>query len=168
MKFFLLFSILFLNFLFANTSKDVLIIHSYHKGYTWTDDISKAIEKTFSKHDEIELTTIYMDTKRIDNQSYLNNLAKLYKQQFEGRIFDLIIISDNSAFDFMIKYHDYLFKDTPVLFCGINNFDKAFLDENNVKSYMTGVAEDVDLKKNFELISKLHPKLKNLLIIYDT
>jgi PAS domain S-box-containing protein len=168
MKFFLLFSILFLNFLFANTSKDVLIIHSYHKGYTWTDDISKAIEKTFSKHDEIELTTIYMDTKRIDNQSYLNNLAKLYKQQFEGRIFDLIIISDNSAFDFMIKYHDYLFKDTPVLFCGINNFDKAFLDENNVKSYMTGVAEDVDLKKNFELISKLHPKLKNLLIINDT
>jgi ABC-type uncharacterized transport system substrate-binding protein len=33
---------------------------------------------------------------------------------------------------------------------------------------MTGVAEEVDLEKNFELISKLHPKLKNLLIINDT
>ena len=38
------------------------------------------------------------------------NLAKLYKQQFENRIFDLIIISDNNAFDFMELYYDYLFK----------------------------------------------------------
>ena len=166
MKFFLLFSILFLNFLFANTSKEVLVLHSYHKGYAWSDDISKAIEKTFSEYKkaEIEVTTVYMDTKRIDNAEYLNSLAKLYKQQFEGRIFDLIIVSDNTAFDFMIKYHEYLFKNTPVLFCGINNFDKVLLDENNLKNYMTGVAEDVDLEKNFELISKLHPKLKNLLI----
>ena len=170
MKFILLFSILFFNFLFANSSKEVLILHSYHKGYTWTDDISKAIEKTFStyKKEEIEVTTVYMDTKRIDNAAYLNSLAKLYTQQFEGRTFDLIIASDNTAFDFMIKYHESLFKNTPVLFCGINNFDKVLLEENSMKDYMSGVAEDVDLEKNFELISKLHPKLKNLLIINDT
>ncbi|WP_368028795.1 ABC transporter substrate binding protein [Arcobacter sp. s6] len=170
MKFFLLFSILICNLLFANSGKEVLLLHSYHKGYAWSDDISKAIEKSFSnyKKEEIELTTVYMDTKRIDNAAYLNSLAKLYKQQFEGRNFDLILVSDNTAFDFMIKYHDYLFKNTPVLFCGINNFDKALLDENSMKNYMSGVAEDVDLEKNFELISKLHPKLKNLLIINDT
>ena len=170
MKFILLFSILLLNFLFANTGKEVLILHSYHKGYAWSDEISKAIEKTFSdyKKEEIEVTTIYMDTKRIDNAAYLNSLAKLYKQQFEGRTFDLIIASDNTAFDFMIKYHEFLFKDIPVLFCGINNFDKALLDENSMNDYMTGVAEDIDLEKNFELISKLHPKLENLLIINDT
>ncbi len=169
MKYILLFSILFFNFLFANnTSKEVLLIHSYHKGYIWSDDISKSIENQFKNHNNIELSTIYMDTKMIDDSIYLNNLAKLYKQQFEGRKFDLIIVSDNNAFDFVIKYHEYLFKDLPVLFCGINNFDKALLDENNMKRYMTGVVEQVDLEKNFELISKLHPNLKNLLIINDT
>lgn len=169
MKYILLFSILFFNFLFANnTSKEVLLIHSYHKGYTWSDDISKSIENQFKNHNNIELSTIYMDTKMIADPIYLNNLAKLYKQQFEGRKFDLIIVSDNNAFDFVIKYHEYLFKDLPVLFCGINNFDKALLDENNMKRYMTGVVEQVDLEKNFELISKLHPNLKNLLIINDT
>ncbi|MDY0051033.1 MAG: ABC transporter substrate binding protein [Aliarcobacter sp.] len=169
MKYLLLFSILFFNLLFADSStKDVLLLHSYHKGYIWTDDISKTIEKEFADNKNIELTTVYMDTKRIDTSSYLNNLAKLYKQQFEGRTFDLIIVSDNTAFDFMIKYHDFLFKNVPVLFCGINNFDESFLDENSMKNYMSGVAEDVDLEKNFELISKLHPNLKNLLIINDT
>uniref|UniRef100_UPI0040474728 ABC transporter substrate binding protein n=1 Tax=Aliarcobacter sp. TaxID=2321116 RepID=UPI0040474728 len=86
----------------------------------------------------------------------------------ENRKFDLIIVSDNTAFDFIIRYHEFLFKEIPVLFCGINNFDKSFLDENNMKDYMSGVAEEVDLEKNFELITKLHPKLKNLLIINDT
>ena len=168
MKYFLLFSILFFNFLFANTSKDVLLLHSYHKGYTWTDDISSQIEKNFKDNKNVELTTVYMDSKRIDTASYLNNLANLYKEQFQNRKFDLIIVSDNTALDFMIKYHDFLFKDTPVLFCGINDFDSSILDVNNIRNFMSGVAEEVDLEKNFELISKLHPKLKNLLIINDT
>ncbi|MGD9623423.1 MAG: ABC transporter substrate binding protein [Arcobacter sp.] len=166
MKYILLFSLLFFNYLFAS-SKEVLLIHSYHKGYIWTDDISKTIEKNFKPLKDVELTTIYMDTKRIDTPEYITNLAKLYKQQFEDRKFDLIIISDNNAFDFMIKYHEYLFKDVPVVFCGINNFDKVLLHENDMKDIMTGVAEEVDVEKNIELISKLHPNLKNLLIIND-
>lgn len=168
MKYILLFSILFFNFLFAGSSKEVLLIHSYHKGYIWSDDISKSIENKFRNHNDIELTTVYMDTKRVADPIYLNNLARLYKQQFEGKSFDLIIVSDNNAFEFAIRYHEYLFKDLPVLFCGINNFDKALLDENNMKKHMTGVVEQVDLEKNFDLISKLHPNLKNLLIINDT
>jgi hypothetical protein len=51
MKYFLLFSILFFNFLKADQLKEVLLIHSYHKGYAWTDDISKTIEKTFSSNE---------------------------------------------------------------------------------------------------------------------
>ncbi len=167
MKYFLLFSILFFNFLEANQLKEVLLIHSYHKGYAWTDDISKTIEKNFSSDKNIELTTVYMDTKRIDDPSYLANLAKIYKQQFGEREFDLIIISDNNAFDFMEKYYDYLFKNVPVLFCGINNYNKNMLDKLTFKN-VSGVAEEVDIEKNFELISRLHPHLKNLLIINDT
>jgi len=168
MKHFLLFSLLFFNLLFAQDNKEILLIHSYHKGYTWSDDISKTIEKNFNDHNDIELTTVYMDTKRVDDENYLSNLAKLYKQQFENRKFNLVIVSDNNAYDFMIEYHDYLFKDIPVLFCGINNFDRKTFDDNSLKDLMTGVAEEVDLGKNFELISKLHPNLKKLLIINDT
>ena len=151
----------------ASSSKEVLLLHSYHKGYKWSDDISKAIEEKFAPHEHIELTTVYMDTKRILGPIYLDKLAKLYKEQLSNRNFDLIIVSDNNAFEFVIRYHEYLFKDLPVLFCGINNFDKALLDENNMKKFTSGVVEQVDLEKNFELISKLHPKMENLVIIND-
>ncbi|PRM89943.1 histidine kinase [Aliarcobacter cryaerophilus] len=166
MRYFLLFSIFFISFLQASQNKEVLLIHSYHKGYAWTDDISSAIEKSFKEHKDIELTTVYMDTKRIDDSIYLDNLAKLYKQQFSNRPFDLIIISDNNAFDFISKYYEYLFKDTPVLFCGINDYNKDNLEKLYFKD-ISGVAEAVDVERNFELISKLHPNIKNLLIIND-
>ncbi len=168
MKKIILFSLILITFLFAQKPKEVLLLHSYHKGYIWSDDISKTIEKRFNEYDNIELTTVYMDTKRVADPIYLDQLAKLYKQQFQKRDFDLILASDNNAFDFVINYHTYLFKNLPVLFCGINNFDKAFLEQNYMKKYMTGVVEQVDLEKNFELIKDLHPNLKKLLIINDT
>ncbi|WP_417327851.1 ABC transporter substrate binding protein [Halarcobacter sp.] len=156
---------LFLSSLFA--SKEVLLLHSYHKGYKWSDDISLEIEKKFKNEKDIDLTTIYMDTKHVATPNYLNKLAQLYKEQFSTRNFDLIIVSDNNAFEFAIRYHEYLFKDLPILFCGINNFDKALLGENNMKEYMTGVVEQVDLEKNFELILRMQPELEKLLIIND-
>ena len=39
-------------------------------------------------------------------------------------------------------------------------FKYALLDENNMKRYMTGVVEQVDLEKNFELISKLTKEIE--------
>jgi len=161
-----IFFLLIFNFLYAS-NKEVLLLHSYHKGYKWSDDISKSIEDKFEPYNDIELTTLYMDTKRIVGPIYLDKLADLYKEQLSRRNFDLIIASDNNAFDFAIRYHEYLFKDLPVLFAGINNFDKALLDENFMTKYMTGVVEQVDLEKNFELILKLHPKLKKLVIVND-
>lgn len=166
-KYILLF-LLFTLSLFASNSKEVLLLHSYHKGYKWSDEISHAIEKKFAPFPNIELTTIYMDTKRVVGPIYLDKLAQLYKEQFATRNFDLVIASDNNAFEFAIRYHEFLFKDLPVLFTGINNFDRSLMGENNMKNYMSGVVEQVDLEKNFELISKLHPNLKNLIILNDT
>jgi len=166
MKKIILFLLLFLNFLHAQ-NKEVLLIHSYHKGYKWTDDISKEIEKKFEPYDNIELTTFYMDTKRVVGENYFYKLANLYKEKIANRNFDLVIVSDNNAFDFLVKYHDFLFPSSPVLFCGINNFNKSILDDNFVTHYMSGVVEQVDLEKNFELILNLQPNLEKLMIIND-
>ncbi len=146
MKKLFLLILLFINFLYAQ-NKEVLLLHSYHKGYKWSDDISKAIENSFEPFDDVELTTLYMDTKRVVGPIYFDKLANLYKEQLSHRKFDLVIASDNNAFEFAIRYHNYLFENLPVLFAGVNNFDEAFLDENFMTQYMTGVVEQVDLEK---------------------
>ncbi|WP_324171329.1 ABC transporter substrate binding protein [Sulfurimonas sp.] len=167
-KSFFLLSIFFLFELSASvTQKDILLIHSYHRGYKWSDDISKVIDKNFDNRDDVSLTTVYMDTKKVATPLYFDRLFELYDERFRNRGFDLIIAADNNALEFVIRYHEHLFKDLPVVFLGINNFDEAMIYENNMRSYTTGVVEAVDIKKNIDLILNLHPKLKKILIIND-
>ena len=45
MKYFYYLAYFFTTSLFANEPKEVLLIHSYHKGYSWSDDISKLLKK---------------------------------------------------------------------------------------------------------------------------
>jgi PAS domain S-box-containing protein len=150
--------------LFAQTSKEVLLIHSYDKSYKWSDDISKGIESYFKPYKSINLTTVYMDTKRISTPQYYENLKRLYQEQFKNRNFDLIIASNNNALEFLNSNHDDLFTQTPVLFCGINNFTPNLI---NHLPLVSGVVEEVDIEKNFQLIKLLHPHLKKLIIVND-
>ena len=147
--------------------KDILLIHSYHRGYKWSDDISKVFENRFEKHGDAYLTTVYMDTKQVATPLYFDRLFDLYDEKFKGRGFDLVVAVDNNALEFVMRYHEHLFKDLPVVFLGINNFDEAMIYENNMRSFTTGVVEKIDIKKNIDLILKIHPDLKKLMIIND-
>jgi PAS domain S-box-containing protein len=147
--------------------KNILLVHSYHRGYKWSDDISKIMERRFSKDSDASLTTVYMDTKKVATTLYFDRLFELYEEQFKDRGFDLIIAADNNALEFVIRYHEHLFKDLPVVFLGINNFDESMIYENNMRSFTTGVVEKVDIEKNIDLILKIHPGLERLVIIND-
>jgi len=142
-------------------------VHSYHRGYRWSDDISKVFEKKYGNNPKTSLTTVYMDTKKIATPTYFDRLFDLYDEQFKGRHFDLVIASDNNALEFVIRYHEHLFKNLPVVFLGINNFDESMIYENNMRQYTTGVAENVDIAKNIDLILKIHKEVKNIVIIND-
>ena len=171
MKTFILAVLIFTcNGLFGNSikqSKEVLLLQSYHQGYKWSDDIRDAIVAKFSLHENIELNTLYMDTKRIDSQEYLNSLASLYKKQFKTRTFDLVMAADNAALDFVLKYHQEIFNGAPIVFLGINDFNTHFEIPPFSKNLITGVVEEVDIKSTIELIKQMHPNLRHLMVIND-
>ncbi|WP_024953950.1 sensor histidine kinase [Sulfurospirillum arcachonense] len=167
MRFVLLFIIVTFELFATTTPKNILLVHSYHKGYKWSDDISKVFENRFELRGDAHITTIYMDTKRVNTPTYIDRLFKLYKEQFKQRNFDLIVTVDNNALAFVMKYHEQLFKNVPIVFLGINNLDGFKIKENNKRSYITGVVEEVDIEKNIDLILKIHPTLKKLVIIND-
>ncbi len=155
------------NIFALSDTKNILLVHSYHRGYKWSDDISKVFEKKYENSSKTSLTTVYMDTKKIATPAYFDRLFDLFDEQFKGRHFDLVVAADNNALEFIIRYHEHLFKDLPVVFLGINNFDESMIYENNMRQYTTGVAENVDIAKNIDLILKIHKNCKNIVIIND-
>ncbi|MBN1818661.1 MAG: PAS domain S-box protein [Sedimentisphaerales bacterium] len=50
--------------LYGESSKQILILHSYHQGWAWTDGLTHGIQEALHPHRSIGITIEYMDTKR--------------------------------------------------------------------------------------------------------
>ncbi|WP_331774923.1 sensor histidine kinase [Sulfurospirillum sp. 1612] len=162
----LLFFLLFYVPLCAIEDNEILLIHSYNKGLKWTDGISKGLEDVIAKHKAYELTTEYMDSKKIDSKQYFNALMNLYKIKFAHRKYKVVIASDNYAFKLVLANQKKLFKNAPIVFCGVEDFNKKDIPPAQQNS-VTGVVEYKEIIKNIELIQSLMPHLNTLYIISD-
>jgi two-component system, cell cycle sensor histidine kinase and response regulator CckA len=146
-------------------NKRVLVLHSYHKGLGWTDSITEGIEATFKKSPfPIEIFYEFMDTKRIFDEAYLTELAKLYQYKYRKRRFDAIISSDDHAFRFLLAHHEALFPNTPVVFCGVNYFRDDFITGTD---YFTGVVESFSIKGTIDGALAIDPEIRRIYAVVD-
>jgi len=144
--------------------KRVLVLNAYHEGFHWTDKIMSGIKSAFDGHENIELFINYMDTKRCSDSIYFNQLQNIYKYKYKQIKFDAIISTDDHALDFLLQYRDSIFPHVPVVFCGINDYKPTRIENNKL---FTGVYESYDVEGTINLILKLHPKTKEVIIVSD-
>ncbi|MBN2627541.1 MAG: hypothetical protein JXA95_12815 [Spirochaetales bacterium] len=143
----------------------MLILHSFHEGYQWTDDINEAVQTSLKEWDPgIQFFIEYMDAKRIYPDILEPDLHNLYKKKYGYQSFDLIILSDNIALEFLRQYRDEIFGQVPTFFCGINDFTEASTDG---LTNITGITEDTDMKGTVEMILRVQPEVKYLAGISD-
>lgn len=166
MRYLILF-FLILTTLFANNSKEILLLHSYNSGLKWSDGITLGVKEVFDKYPDYELSIEYMDSKKIDTKEYLENLTSLYEKKFSNRKYDVIITADNYAYEFAIQNHKKLFNNSNIVFCGVENFVKSSILKD-LEKYITGVVEYKDIKNNIKLIKELIPNLNTIYIISDS
>ncbi len=166
MRYLILF-FLILTTLFANNSKEILLLHSYNSGLKWSDGITSGVKEVFDKYPNYELTIEYMDSKKIDTKEYLQTLTSLYEKKFSNRKYDVIITADNYAYEFALQNHKKLFNSSNIVFCGVENFVKSSIPKD-LEKYITGVVEYKDIKNNIKLIKELIPNLNTIYIISDS
>lgn len=145
--------------------KNVLLIHSYERTFKWTNDITNGIIKTFGASDyAINLSVEYMHTKHFYSENYLAKYKSLFLEKYKDKNFDVIITSDNNALEFIKTIRNEILKNTPVVFCGINDFSKEMIVgiEN-----ITGVNEKIDPTNTFNLILNQNPDLNKIHVITD-
>jgi PAS domain S-box-containing protein len=150
--------------LFAfNRNSKVLLLNSYHKGYIWSDEITRGVEENLD-HRNIDLFVEFMDTKRVYDKTYLDLLEELYTEKYRGITLDLIITSDNNAINFFRDRGERIWGKVPQIFCGYNFLRPDFA--NSLKN-ATGINEEADILGNIDLIMSLHRKTERILIITD-
>ena len=145
--------------------KQVLFINSYHPGYKFSDDLMKSVSEKFQAAGNIDLRIEYLDTKRVNSELYLRQVYLLYQYKYRDAKLDLIMSSDDAALNFLLKYGDELFPNTPVVFAGANFFDPARLVGHE---RFTGISEEADIQGTLDTALSIQTGIKNVVIITDT
>ena len=144
---------------------EVLVLHSYHYEFSWVQQLQKGIQSAIGAAGlKANFQTEFMDARRFESGPYNAMLADLYTAKFSRRRFDVLVVTDNNALDFMLTYRDRLFPGVPLVFCGINDFHDAMLKGT---ADITGVAETLDFDETLSLALRLHPRIKNVHVFGD-
>ncbi len=142
-------------------NENVLVVHSYHQGFFWTDNLQKGLAEQLDS-EGISNRVFYLDTKRLQTTQYFDQLESLFRTKFEQEKFKAIIVSDNNALALMQSLHKEI-GDTPVIFGGINNYSPAL--HSNIRA--TGIPEHSELAGNIRLIKNFQPDLDKIVVIID-
>lgn len=146
--------------------KHVLILHSYHKGLEWTDSEDNGILSVLkSRFPDIDVHTEYMDTKRISDDAYYSGFFRLLKRKYAAIAFKVVLVTDDDAFNFYLKYHQVLFPGVPAVFCGVNYFKDS--DRAGRKDFITGVVEAFDIPNTLRTALRLHADTSRVVVIND-
>lgn len=149
----------------AARKQKILVLHSYHQGLEWTDSITSGIQRVFKPLDkDYEIYYEYLDTKRNIGVDYDHRLEELFVAKMKTVQFAVVMVADNNALAFIKKTYRFLNGRPPVVFCGINNFQPELID---TLPSVTGVTEEADFAANFELMMRLHPERRRILVILD-
>lgn len=143
----------------------ILVLNSYHIGMKWSDDITQGIKEEFALSKlPAELYIEYLDTRRFPSDNHWEHMLDVLTTKFKSTSFDLIIVTDNNAFNFVTKYRSQLYPQTPVVFCGLNFYKPALIENYPL---ITGIVENPNLKATIDIVFKLHPTLENIVFISD-
>ena len=84
--------------------QSVPVLHSYHHGFTWSDNISRGIRSAFDERgSDAELIFEFMDTRRIHTEEYFTQLHDLFKVKYLNRKIDVIICADDHSLNFVLN-----------------------------------------------------------------
>lgn len=144
--------------------KRVLFLSSYSYGWETVQIQIEGIKEGIG--DNITLDYEFMDTKRFPDEESIQRFYTELKYRMERvEPYDVVILGDDAALQFAMKYRDDLFLDTPLVFEGINDTEYAM--EVSKDPLITGVLEKLSFEKNIAFALTLFPQATTVTAILD-
>ena len=157
----------------------VLVVHSYHEGWEWDQDIQKGIveglwRQGYTQSQDYELKTFYMDTKvtyttteQIEQRAVI---ALSLMEEFEPHI---VFVNDDNALKYVAVEYTQRHRDKqlPFVFTGVN-IDPSIYDP--IRSLerpgcpITGALERFPYYEAFSLARRICPYASTIVLVADS
>jgi len=145
----------------------ILIVHSYHQFYPWTEGQNEGFMESLNGALELtpQVESEHLDTKRLAfTDVYAEQFADYLAAKYRTYKPDAIYVTDDNALIFGLEHLSRVFPDTPLFFSGVNNFEiQTSLDPKR----QTGIFEKKDPATNLDLLAGLTAGSSQLCIVGD-
>ena len=160
-------------------SRRVLVIHSYHEGWSWNEEIQQGIIEGLSRHGyaldrDYELKTFYMDTKvtyttpeQIEERAAL---ALVLIEEFEP---DIVFVNDDNALKYVAVAYTERYPDRrlPFVFSGVNVDPTIYEPITSLErpgGPITGALERFPYYEGFALAKRIFPNASTIVLLADS
>ncbi len=147
-------------------NRTVLVLHSYHQGYEWTDHQAAGIGKELAASAPNAITIPYhLDWKRFPDASGLERMRALIGHRHPRGTVDAIIATDDAALAFAVELRREVYGPVPLVHGGVIGASARLLTEG--ESNVIGVSEAKDVEGTIHMAMAANPGLRRLFILRD-
>ena len=146
--------------------RTVLVIHSYHDGYEWTDGQAAGIAESLAAlAPDTEQEVYYLDWKRHPDPAGLDQLAALILRRHGRGAVKAIVTTDDAALGFGLHLRDIEYGAIPLIHGGV--LPVAARDLIVGRPETVGVTEVKDIPGTIALAMAADPHLRRIYYVRD-
>ncbi|WP_243438244.1 ABC transporter substrate-binding protein [Fundidesulfovibrio soli] len=141
----------------------VCIVHSYHPGYSWTQEINKGVYEALGGLN-VSYSVLYLDAKRQHELQRLQLAGRDMARTIAEMEPDAVVAADDAVQEYVISPHLKGGITPQVIFCGVNGPpDRYGYPAANV----SGVRERFHFREGVALAKRILPQAANIAYLFD-
>ena len=130
------------------------------------DRFSEALRKPFESDTSIEWMTVNLDAKRFSRGQFsMAHIAFLLRADCVSRDVAAVIVSGDTALDFLKDYYYLFFRNVPVLFYGVSEQYSEIIQEHS--HFFTGIVKNIEAYETVLAGLNIFPDTKNVFVLND-
>ncbi len=150
--------------IFTKGEKRVLFISSYSPEFSTLPEQQIGLYSSLLDNN-VEYDTYYMYTNILETDEAVAQFYEMLKERLQRIHYDGVILGDDDALQFALRYEDEFFADIPIVYFGINDPDTAHAAQQ--KKLMKGIPENDYLADTVQYAKTLIPDVKKVVGLYD-
>ncbi|WP_376957569.1 EAL domain-containing protein [Azospirillum sp. A26] len=147
-------------------NRTVLVLHSYHQGYEWTDGQADGISDMLASAAPNALAIpYYLDWKRFPDTAGIERLRALIAYRHPKGTVDAIVSTDDAALSFALDLRHEIYGPVPLVHGGVLPISARRLTEHEAN--VAGIDEAKDIEGTVRMAMAANPRLQRLFILRD-
>lgn len=146
--------------------KRVLVLYWYNKDHPWNVGFDQSFQNALqsSVDPTVEYYPEYLETNRFPGEKQVLLLRDYLQEKYADHPIDIVVANSDDSLNFLLKYRDELFTNSPIVFVTAQAPSKEQLERG---AGLTGILNINAYKETLDLALKLH-RVRQVFVISGT